>query len=262
MEHNKRKAGELPSGADISPRHESWARISSQNTFASFIVAVVIFAMIVVLINAHFSATACSVVGVVAVVLIMCLMLMSTPRPAKQRMQDAERQMRIEADLTSRLGNSKINVHSLKGVVTLRGTVPYANFRGAAEQLAWRGGARRVINQVTVDSAALGLPISVASGFPGVTTPEGAPRINADSESVLASTNISIEIVQEQSVREALEASERVHANLIYVRVENAIAYLTGRQESVQESDAATEVAAQVEGILGVSNDIEVMPSY
>jgi osmotically-inducible protein OsmY len=45
------------------------------------------------------------------------------------------------------------------------------------------------------------------------------------------------------------------------VKVEDGIAYLTGRQDMVQAGDAATEVAAHVPGILGVSNDIEIESS-
>ncbi|MCC6444619.1 MAG: BON domain-containing protein [Armatimonadetes bacterium] len=50
----------------------------------------------------------------------------------------------------------------------------------------------------------------------------------------------------EQSVREALDADPRVNANLVLVRIENGIAYLTGRQETVDARDAATEIVAHI----------------
>jgi len=58
-----------------------------------------------------------------------------------------------------------------------------------------------------------------------------------------------------------MEDDPRVNAHVVFVRVEDGVAYLTGRQETTDASEAATEVAAHVSGILGVSNDIEIMPS-
>jgi len=61
-------------------------------------------------------------------------------------------------------------------------------------------------------------------------------------------------------VRSYATNSTFFHAHAMVVTVEGGIAYLTGRQERVQGSDAATEVAAHVPGVLAVSNDIEMMP--
>jgi len=84
--------------------------------------------------------------------------------------------------------------------------------------------------------------------MPGVTTPEGAPEV--DTKPPL-----------EQVVREAMEDDPRVNSYLLSVSVEEGIATLTGRQDTVQASDAATEVATGVPGILGVDNDIEIEAS-
>ena len=65
----------------------------------------------------------------------------------------------------------------------------------------------------------------------------------------------------EEAVREALEADRRVNEHLVRVHVESGVAYLTGRQDTVDASEAATECAAHVPGIVGVVNDLEVTPS-
>jgi osmotically-inducible protein OsmY len=164
-------------------------------------------------------------------------------------MANAGLTVRIKADLITELGANSVNVDSSKGVVTLRGSVPYADFLRSAEELARRQGAREVVNELTVDVALAGRPPnSFVAGIPGVTAPEGAPEVP---------THMPLA----ESVREALEDDSRVDAYVLIARVEEGIAYLTGRQETVQASDAATEVAAHVLGILGVSNDIEILPS-
>ncbi len=65
----------------------------------------------------------------------------------------------------------------------------------------------------------------------------------------------------EQAVLWALRADPRVNANLVIVRVEEGVAYLTGRQDTVEAREAAGEVAAGVAGIRGVANEVEVLPS-
>jgi osmotically-inducible protein OsmY len=81
-----------------------------------------------------------------------------------------------------------------------------------------------------------------------VTTPEGAPEVV---------TNPPLD----QMVREALEDDKRVNAYLLIISVEDGVACLTGRQDTVDASDAASEVALRIPGIVGVSNDIEIESS-
>jgi osmotically-inducible protein OsmY len=144
------------------------------------------------------------------------------------------------------LGASHVNVESSNGVTTLRGTVPYPDFRGAAEQLAREGGAQIVIDELTVAPSAQGQPDPYLQGIPGVTTSEGA-------------TVVETRVTLAQRVREALEDDPRINANVMTVRVDDRVAYLTGRQGTTDASEAATEVAAHVPGIVAVSNDIEII---
>jgi osmotically-inducible protein OsmY len=149
----------------------------------------------------------------------------------------------------ARIGKTGVrNVDSTRGVITLRGTVPFADIREAAEHLARQQGAQQVINELKVAPAAPGQPEFLRSTLPGVTTSEGGPIVAA-------------QLPLDEQVREAFEADPRVNAYLLIVSVQDGVAYLTGRQDTVEASDAATEVATHVPGILAVSNDIEIMAS-
>ncbi len=65
----------------------------------------------------------------------------------------------------------------------------------------------------------------------------------------------------EQTVLWALRSDPRVNANLLIVRVEDGVAYLTGRQDTAEAREAAGEVAAGVTGVVQVVNQVEVLPS-
>jgi osmotically-inducible protein OsmY len=239
---------ELPEGDSLHPRHESWVRITTHNSFVGLMSSLALFVLFVVVIDLHLSRSALAVLGVIAVLIVLGLVWRSTPLRHRGFLGNAGLTARIKADLMTDLGTSNINVDSSNGVVTLRGTVPYADFREAAEHLARQRGAHQVINELKVVPSAAKPFEAVLKGFHGVTTSEGADVVATQPSLV-------------ESVREAFEADPRVNANVVMVSVEDGIAYLTGRQETVQGSDAATEVAAHVPGILGVSNDIEIMPS-
>ena len=183
------------------------------------------------------------------ILVVLWLVWRSTPQRRGGFLGNAGLTARIKADLITELGANDVNVDSSKGVVTLRGSVPYSNFRVSADELARRQGAHQVINELIVAATAPeGRPSPYLQGFSGVTTPEGAPEV---------ATHLSLE----EMVWKALEEDPRVHAHVLIVNVADGIAYLTGRQETVQASDAATEVAVHVPGILGVSNDIEILTS-
>lgn len=153
---------------------------------------------------------------------------------------------KVKSALILELGLDQVNVDSSEGIVTLQGTAPGEEVRAEAEQVALRCGARQVNNELLLDTLDAPAP-AIPEDFPRITTPEGAP--------VVASPPL------EETVRAALAADPRVNAHLVILRVENGIAYLTGRQETVEARDAATEIAARVPGILGVSNELEILPS-
>lgn len=248
MAEQDRSNAEILEGIDLQPRRESWARLSAHSTFIGFLITVAFIGSIVVVIATHFNpvAMAALVVFVVAVITITII------RARDDRPRSAPNNLilttRIKADLLSELSANNVHVESAQGVVTLRGTVPYADFRDAAEHIARRAGAVRVINELEVADTNPTPKDDYLQGFPGVTTPEGAPEVTPF-------------VSLEENVRAALEADPRVNAHLIDIHVDLGMATLTGRQETIQASQAATEIAAHVPGILGVSNDIEVLPS-
>ena len=213
------------------------------------VILVALIAFFVGAIALHFNRTAFAALGICAALLLLGWIWRSIPQHHRGFLGNIGLTARVKADLLTELGANDVNVDSSNGVVTLRGSVPYADFREAAEHLSRRRGAHQVINELKVVHSAPARPDPYLQGFPGVTTPEGAPEV---------ATHLSLV----EMVQEALAADERVKAHLLVVRVEDGIAYLTGRQENIQANDAATEVALHVPGILGVSNDIEVLPSY
>ena len=248
MKEKKTTDAELLEGSDLHPQHASWVRITTHNSFVGFMIFLALAALFITVINLHFSPVALAAVGVLTLMILLGGVWSSKSSRRRGILDNIGLTARIKADLLTELGAKGVNVDSWKGVVTLRGSVPYADFREAAEHLARRGGAQQVINELTVVRSAPGRPDLYLRGFPGVTTPEGAPEVP---------THLSLE----EMVRKALEADIRVNAYVVIVRVEDGIAYLTGRQETLQASEAATEVAVHVPGILGVSNDLEIMPS-
>jgi hyperosmotically inducible periplasmic protein len=165
-------------------------------------------------------------------------------------LHDAELTLKVKTALIAdeRIGAGSINVDTRNGIVTLRGRVPNDALREVAEGIALRHGARQVVNALALAHPdGEGAGVRIPDDFPRVTTPAGAPVIERPSLT--------------EAVAAALVADPRVNEHLIYVQVENGLASLTGRQETVAASEAATEVAAHVPGILGVNNDLEVMPS-
>ena len=235
---------------ELHPSHESWAHITTHNNFVAFLIFLVFAALFVVTINLHLSPghlrSLGLFVGMAAAVVIVWVVWRSRSRRHRGFLANAELAAHIKGDLMTELGVSHVNVASSNGAATLRGTVPYADFRGAAEQLARQDGAQKVVDELTVAGSAPARPESYLQGLPGVTTPEGAPEVERGG--TLA-----------ERVREALEDDPRVNANVMRVGVEDGIAYLTGRQGTTIGGNAATEVAAHVPGVLGVSNEIEII---
>ena len=239
---------ETRDGIDVHPHHDSWVRITTHNSFVSFAMFLALAVLFYVMVSLHFGPVVLGLVGVMAALTIVWFGWRSKLLQRGGLFANAGMCARIRADLMTELGANAIDVESSKGVVTLRGSVPYANFRASAEVLARRQGAHLVINELTVSSSPSRQPDPYLDGLHAVTTPEGAPEV---------ATHLSLE----ERVRQALDNDPRVHVHVLIVHVADGIAYLTGRQETVQASDAATEVAIHVPGILGVSNDIEILTS-
>src|SRR5438067_8421414 len=77
-----------------------------------------------------------------------------------------------------RIHATGIDVDTLGGVVSLRGSVPSAVQRELAEEVAIRNGAENLRNELRVtepESPEWVRPESIPPSFPGVDTPPGAP---------------------------------------------------------------------------------------
>ena len=249
MEDKKPADTELLEGLDLHPQSDSWIRITTRNNFVGFLIFLALAALFVLVINLRLSRGQLGILGVLAALPLVWLIWRSGPKRRSGLLLNGAMTARIKADIITELAANDVNVDSSKGVVTLRGNVPYSDFREAAEHLARQGGAHQVINELNVLAPGPEQPDSYLKNLVHVTTPEGAPEV---------ATRLPLE----ERVREALEDDPRVNAYTLIARVENGLACLTGRQETVQASEAATEVAAHIPGILAVSNDIEILPSY
>jgi hyperosmotically inducible periplasmic protein len=146
------------------------------------------------------------------------------------------------------LAGAGINVDTLDAVVTLRGRVPTEALRELAESLAVACGAREVVNDLEVTHARAEARSGVIPpGTPGVTATAGAPpALEPRAEAVLLAE---------------LAADERINEHLIDVRVNNGVARLSGRQDTIEAHHAAIEVAAHTRGIIAVEDWLEVAPS-
>jgi osmotically-inducible protein OsmY len=239
-----------PAGTDaieLHPERESWARITTHNSLVGLAILLGAFALVVILRTLDLGPSSFAAAGAIGAGIVLGLFLRGKLKRRGGLLANIELTARIKADLITELDAHCVNVDSSNSVVTLRGRVPYDDFRKAAEEIARRQGATRVVDELKVDASAPGKSASFY-GLTGVTTPVGAPE---------TATHAPLE----ETVRKALDADPRVNANLLFVKVEDGIAYMTGRQDIVQAGEAATEVAAHVPGILGVSNDIEIESS-
>jgi len=163
---------------------------------------------------------------------------------------DAALTFKIKAALIAdeRIGAGNINVNTASGVVTLLGHVPYEAIRELAEAVAIRNGAHQVINELRVDHPEHHAESRIIpDDAPHVTTSAGAEVVEGPS--------------LQEAVHAALTADSRVNEHLVVIQIDNGVAYLSGRQDTIQAWEAVTEIVTHVPGINGVVNDIEVMPS-
>jgi len=235
--------------AEINPQNDSWARITTRSTLVGAAILVGLLVLLAAAVDMRSNGNALAFLGVLGVLIFMGFVLGRTPMRRRVVPGNAGLTFRIKSDLITELGAGDVNVDSSHGVVTLRGSVPFPDIREQAEQIARRGGAKRVVNSLTVVARhEAAKPDSYFSGMPAVSTPEGAPEV---------ATRVPLE----QLVREALEADERVNAYLVIISVVNGSAYLSGRQDTTEACAAATEITLRVPGIFGVSNEIEIEAS-
>jgi len=240
---------EILEGIDLQPRHESWARVETHSALWGFLIALALIGSFIVAIMSHFNPIALAAIVVLAIAwIVIAIARNRTTDKSKGVPSNLVLTLRVKADIHEELSTNGIQVESSSGMVTLRGTVPYDNFRDAAEQIARRAGAVRVNNELKVAETGASRTDDYLTKLPGVTTPEGAPEVSAF-------------VSPEESLRAALEADPRINPHLIDVQVDLGMAMLTGRQETIQASQAATAIAAHTPGIVGVANDIEIMPS-
>jgi osmotically-inducible protein OsmY len=155
--------------------------------------------------------------------------------------------------LDERIDSGGIDVDTLgQGEVHLRGKVPNNVQAKLAEDLARLNGAHTVVNELayaeTITVSAEVAP-AAAGVFGHVTTPEGAPSTGLPP--------------LEMRIKDALAADSRVNAHLLKVEaLEDGLIALSGRQGTVQQRDAAMEVARSVEGVSAVADEIEIQPAY
>lgn len=249
MDKTEQTGSEALEGAQMHPQHESWIAITTRSTFIGAWILVPFIVLLVIVINLHFNRASLLVVAALMALVVFMFIWKSKPLRRRGVLANAALTMRIKSDLITELDGTEINVDSTNGVVTLQGDVPYPDFREQAEQVARRGGAHQVVNELKV----IAIPGSAQAdmyftGMPAVTTPEGAPAV-APHEPL------------EQLVREAMEDDKRVNSYLLRIRIEDGVAILTGRQDTVQASAAAREAALRVPGIIGVNDDIEIESS-
>ncbi len=152
-----------------------------------------------------------------------------------------------------RIDSSGIDVDTVgQGEVHLKGRTPSDVQAKLAEDLAKLNGAHTVVNELTWDRVvevnAEDSP-AAAGAYGGVTTSAGAPSTGLQPLPM--------------RVMDALDADPRVNAYLLTVEPrESGMIALTGRQGTVQERDAALEVARAVEGVGLVVDEIGIQPAY
>ena len=154
--------------------------------------------------------------------------------------------------MDERIDAAGIDVDTVgQGEVHLRGRVPTNVQAKLAEDIAGLNGAHSVVNELDFDEIVETTPEEnpIAAGvFGHVTTPEGAPEGGPPLT---------------QQIMDALDADDRVNGHLLRVEImEDGIVTLHGRQGTVQQRDAALEVARGVPGVAGVLDNIEIQPAY
>jgi len=248
MDENKQSSTEVLEGAQMHSQHESWIAITTGSTFIGIVILVALIVLLIIVVDLHFSRSSLAILAAFIALIVYMFVWRSTPMRRRGILGNVELSTRVNLNLNTELGATNVNVDSHYGVVTLRGFVAHADFREQAEQITRRCGAHQVINELTVAPPEDTPVDSYFAGMPSVATPEGAPEV-------------SFHTPLEQLVREALEDDKRVNSYLLRIKVQDGVAILTGRQDTVQASDAATETALCVPGMLGVNNDVEIESS-
>ena len=147
-----------------------------------------------------------------------------------------------------RIKSGNVHVDVMNGVVTLTGKVPYEAVREVVEGVAVRNGATRVHNELVVTDELFATPsVIVPDDAPQVTASAGADPVEEPSAA--------------EAVKAALAANPNVNEHLVSVQVDRGVVYLSGRQDNEAAHRAAVEVAAHTPGVVGVTDELETLPS-
>ncbi len=248
MLQDKARNDEIIDSSEMHPQHESWVPITNRSSMLGCLFALALVAVFWITIHERFDIGSFVVLGVLAVPFLAWRMCKGSGLLRRGPIRNAVLKAEIRSDLDTELDAVDVHVHGSIDEITLTGIVPYSDFKAEAEHIARRRGADRVVNELEAAADGSGAHDTTWDRLPAVTTPEGAPEVE---------TRLPLD----EQVRSALAHDPRIHEHVLFVNVADGIAYLTGRQETVQASEAATQVALHVPGILGVSNDIEILPS-
>ena len=148
--------------------------IRNRSILVGFAIILTLFILPIAFFEMQFNWTAYATVGVTSALVLTVAILRQKRAVQDGRSEDAMCSDRIEADIFARLGVSSVFLDTSKGVVILHGTVPYPKFLVAAEQIALRAGARRVVNRLMIEQPAHTLAVPVSTNLTIVTTTEGA----------------------------------------------------------------------------------------
>src|SRR4051812_2033476 len=80
MSEHSTSSAEILEGIDLQPRHESWARLSTQSTFVGFLIALVVIGSFIVVIATHFNPIAMAALVVLIAALIVILVVRGMDR--------------------------------------------------------------------------------------------------------------------------------------------------------------------------------------
>ena len=144
---------------------------------------------------------------------------------------DTTRKVKTALGLSKRLSRFDINVITGDGIVTLTGQVPSEDIKSLAGEIARdTAGVNSVTNDIAVD-----------------------PSAQPSSESVRIE-DLEIRI----GILEALARSRELSGKTIDVKVENRSVTLSGSVETPTQRSGAEQIARAVDGVAGVSNNLEV----
>ena len=107
------------------------------------------------------------------------------------------------------------------------------------------------------DNAGMQQAVQRARAIPGVVSVNNEMRLDPNYTSVYKSTHRQVAVTDDASIAENLRYRMRTYPD-VDTAVNNGTAVLSGEVESQKDSDRASRIAASVDGVKNVKNDIEV----